>query len=89
MIKTETPGIWYEVTRKRYRVRLYHKGKVVWLTYHPTLKEAMSALADAREYKKNYALKPKLKSDSKSSGEIVSTLSSLMNLDRKTYSPCT
>jgi|LWDU01.1.fsa_nt_gi hypothetical protein len=41
-------GIWYEETRKRYRVRLYKKGEVIHLSYHAKYEQALLALNKAR-----------------------------------------
>lgn len=41
-------GIYFERARGRYRVRLYRRSKAVYLSYHPTLEEAVAALAQAR-----------------------------------------
>lgn len=42
-------GIYYEESRGRYRVRLYKRSKAVYLSYHPTLEEAVAALTQARQ----------------------------------------
>lgn len=42
-------GIYYEHARQRYRVRLYKRGQPVYLSYHPTLEQAIDALSAARE----------------------------------------
>ena len=40
------PGVWYEATRKRYRVRLYKEGEVFHLSYHGDVDEALEAWED-------------------------------------------
>lgn len=42
-------GIYYEELRGRYRVRLYKRHRMVYLSYHATLEEAVQAHAIARE----------------------------------------
>lgn len=37
-------GIFYETARKRFRVRLYKFGRVVYQTYHRYLAEALASL---------------------------------------------
>lgn len=43
------PGVFFEPSRQRYRVRLYRQEVVVWRTYHKTLDEALEALSLARQ----------------------------------------
>lgn len=40
-------GIWFEPERQRYRVRMYRRSQVVWLSYHFTLEEALNAHVQA------------------------------------------
>jgi nicotinic acid phosphoribosyltransferase len=55
-------GIWYEVKKKRYRVRLYRNNSPFLFGYYPDIHEAIAALAKLR-----YQLKeiPKLKRNQK------------------------
>ena len=52
-------GIYFEVERGRYRVRLYRRSNVIWRTYHFTLEEALEALSAALEAQATW--KPKVK----------------------------
>ena len=47
-------GIWYEESRRRYRVRLYHRQQVIWLTYHVTLDDALSARDQALAFQNTW-----------------------------------
>lgn len=42
-------GIWFDIERARYRVRVYVRGQVVWRSYHKRLDEALNAYARAKE----------------------------------------
>lgn len=42
-------GIWFDIERARYRVRVYVQGRVVWRSYHKRLDEALNAYARAKE----------------------------------------
>lgn len=42
-------GIWFEPERHRFRVRLYRRSHVIWLTYHTSLDEAIETLNSALE----------------------------------------
>lgn len=44
-------GLWYEAPRKRWRVRLYKRGRLYHLSYHTTYKDALAALQAARRHK--------------------------------------
>lgn len=41
-------GVYYEASRKRWRVRLYKAGQVVYIGYFPTESEAHEALVQAK-----------------------------------------
>ena len=71
-------GVWYEPARGRYRVRLYHKGRVVYLSYHTTEEEALEALQEARE--KQYVIRANYKEPE----PIPPTLENLLNLVKTT-----
>ena len=42
-----TRRIYYETARKRYRVRLYLRNKVCWLSYHSSIQTAQTTLVAA------------------------------------------
>jgi hypothetical protein len=42
------PGVWYEAARSRYRVRLYAHDTCIWLSYHGTADEAITAWRSAK-----------------------------------------
>lgn len=48
-------GIWYEHDRKRFRIRLYHKGKCVFLRYEKTLEGALQALENGKIFREEHA----------------------------------
>lgn len=47
------PGVWFEKSRNRYRVRLYFKSQPIHLSYHRTLREALDALSLAKRRQHN------------------------------------
>jgi hypothetical protein len=47
-------GVWFETERQRFRVRMYRRSQVIWLTYHLTLEEALDAHAQACEFQKSW-----------------------------------
>lgn len=42
-------GIWFDPQKKRWRARLYHKRRIVHVSYHRTETEAQETLASVRE----------------------------------------
>ena len=59
--KADIPkGIYYEQSKKRWRVRLYKAGRVVYLGYFKEYPQAVEALRDA---KKSQRLAPRTKTD--------------------------
>lgn len=56
-------GIWYDATRNRYRVRLYHKGKVCYREYRSSYELALSAYYEGKARQSKIARsKPKAES---------------------------
>lgn len=49
-------GIWYEHDRKRFRIRLYHKGKCIFLRYEKTLEAALKALEEGKQFREEHAI---------------------------------
>lgn len=52
------PGVWYEAARSRYRVRLYAHDTCIWLSYHSTVDEAVSAWRQAKAVQEEALAKP-------------------------------
>lgn len=42
------PGIWFEERRKRYRVRVYRRGRVIHRSYHQNVTDALREYVRAK-----------------------------------------
>lgn len=54
-MNTDLPrGIWFEKSRGRYRVRIYHRQQIVWRSYHFSLEEALDAHGRALKMQRSW-----------------------------------
>ena len=76
--KSEIPkGIYYEAAKKRWRVRLYKSGSVIFLGYFKSFHSSIAAYQEAKEVQRNATSKKLEELDLKTTNteELITTLS--------------
>lgn len=68
-------GIWFEPDRNRYRIRLYHRRKVIYLDYCTCREAALVSLAIGRQRRAQARMKQPPRADISTPGALL--LSSL------------
>jgi len=78
--KSDIPkGIYYEAAKKRWRVRLYKSGTVIFLGYFKSFHSSIAAYEEAKEIQRNAASKKLEELDLKTANteDLITTLSIL------------